>query len=130
VIIRDYLSRADAHLILIDNDQVVINTLNQAEYNLVEKRDGTWQVDILKASHTDQVRRYRKICSKIKDTIDDIASKLDDIEYENFGYQLIEGDVPGNIVFSALIYFKKPQGGQKPSKNTTGLEEQIQKHLL
>jgi hypothetical protein len=38
VVISNYLSRADAHLLLMDNDQEIINTLKQAEFNLVEKK--------------------------------------------------------------------------------------------
>ncbi len=126
MIIREYHSRADAQLILIDNDQEVINTLNQAEYNLVEKKDDTRLVlgDFnLKASHTleNPVRKYRKISSKIKDTICDIASELGNIGYERHGYKLNENEIQEKIVFSALIFFKKPEADQQSSENITEL---------
>ena len=123
VLIRNDPTRTEGHL-LIDNDEEVIRTLN-SNFTLIQKHDGTNQVDILKAANTRIDRRYRNLPLKINESISDIVAELGDIQYDCLGYRLNRNEVQNKIIFAASIIFKKFQA-KKQSKDTC-LEKSLSK---
>ena len=70
----------EGHLILIDNDEEVIRTLNRNKFTLIQNHYDTNQVDVLKAANTIIDRRYHNLSLQINESIGDIFAEMEDIQ--------------------------------------------------